>query len=144
MENELTKVCVWREARHESQEGQLAVAHVIKNRAKKQNKSFYEIVTASMQFSSMTYKADLQLSFYPSLMDFGFKWICSMVDTMVHNSTISPGDSEQNAWFNDPTEGATFYRNPKTSTSEWFDNAIKNGKLVKTVTIGNHDFYKEV
>ena len=144
MENELTKVCIWREARHESQEGQLAVVHVINNRSNKQKKSYYEIVTASMQFSSMTYKADLQLALYPNITDLIFHQICGIVDVVFAQKDISPGDSEQNALFSDPTNGATFYRNPKTSTSIWFDNAIRDGKLVKTVTIGNHDFYKEV
>lgn len=134
MENEVAKVCVWRECRNEPSTGQQAVIHVINNRAKKQNKSYYEIVTASMQFSSMTYKADPQLSLYPNLHDVPFLNICYWMDIIFLDAVILP----------DPTSGATFYRNPKTSTSIWFDNAIRDGKLVKTVTIGNHDFYKEV
>jgi len=134
MENEIAKVCVWRECRHEPSLGQQGVIHVINNRSKKQQKSYYDIATASMQFSSMTYKADPQLSLYPSSQDIAFLNICHWIDIVFLDSTILP----------DPTEGATFYRNPKTATSIWFDNAIRDGKLVKTVTIGNHDFFKEV
>jgi hypothetical protein len=133
MENELTKLCVWRECRNEPIEGQFAVAHVINNRAKKQAKTYYEIVTAYLQFSSMTFHADPQLAMYPLLNDSKFKTICSIVDTVFKGTDAS-----------DPSQGATFYRNPKTATSIWFDGAVAAGKLVKTVTIGNHDFYKEV
>lgn len=141
MENELAKVCIWREARHESFEGWVAVAHVINNRSVKQTKSYYEIVTADLQFSSMTYKADPQLGLFPKF-DSTFKQICDIVDIVY--SLVNKENSNINPKFADNTEGATFYRNPKFSTSIWFDNAIRDGKLIKTVTIGNHDFYKEV
>ena len=88
MENEVAKVCVWRECRNESSTGQQAVIHVINNRAKKQNKSYYEIVTASMQFSSMTYKADPQLSLYPNLHDVPFLNICHWMDIIFLDAVI--------------------------------------------------------
>jgi hypothetical protein len=48
----------------------------------------------------------------------------------------------------DPTQGATFYRNPTTATSGWFDEAIKNGTLGnppsgKSTTANPGDLAKE-
>lgn len=139
MENEVAKLCVWREARNEPLEGIIGVCWVIKNRMKKQNKTAFEIVTATLQFSSMTYKSDPQLALYPILGAPLFKTICDAFDGVQAAPTTPP-----TIYTDDPTQGATFYRNVATSDSIWFDAAVKNGKIVKTVTIGLHTFYKEV
>jgi len=43
----------------------------------------------------------------------------------------------------DRTNGATFYRNPRTATSGWFQKQIDTGKFVLTIRIARHDFYRE-
>lgn len=134
MEHELTKLCVWREARGENFEGLLAVCWVIKNRMTKQKKTSFEIVTAQNQFSSMTIHSDPQVTLYPHVTDQTFEFIDNLFNQVLVNDPQYP----------DNTAGATFYRNVATADSVWFDNAVRDGKLVETVQVGKHTFYKEI
>jgi len=145
MEHELAKLCVWREARGESVEGIIAVCWVIRNRMEKYKKSSFDIVSSHNQFSSMTIHSDPQVVMYPSKDDSKFEQISSAFDTVI-GMPFKPftNDSELNVSFMDHTERATFYRNVADSDSVWFNNAVRDGKLIETVQIGKHTFYKEV
>lgn len=126
-------LCVWREARGEGYDGMLAVANVIMNRQRTvwRGKGLAEVVSDPHQFSSMTIGGDSQTIVWPSPNDQAFG-----VAFDVMNAAANGTDA-------DPTQGATFYRNAASATSEWFQKAIATGKLMKTVTIGRHDFYRE-
>ena len=61
--------CVWREARGESRDAQVAVAYSITTRVSKGGwwgNTIASVVTAPLQYSSMTYAKDPQLAKYPT------------------------------------------------------------------------------
>lgn len=121
---------IWREASGEGREGMRAVAHVIWNRHLAGAADIVTVVAAKNQFSSMTVAGDGQTVRWPSYPDASFELAMALAE-----SVAAQGDV-------DITGGATFYRNPQTATSKWFDENVANGNLVKTVSIGHHDFYK--
>lgn len=117
-------LCAWREARGEGRDGIRAVLHVIRNRAEKSSKSWAQIVYARLQFSSMTYGADPQLTVVPVQPDAVFSDCYDIADLI-----YGGGDF-------DLTNGATHYFNPNVVLPEWAKG------MTKTASIGHHEFYK--
>jgi spore germination cell wall hydrolase CwlJ-like protein len=122
---------MWREARHEGHDGMRAVGHVISNRASEWNKSIAEICTQPMQFSSITYPGDLQLTVWPKMHDREFE------DAM----QITEGLDVDN------TGGALYYWNPKTSTvGGWFARNIAGDpkNFERVMQLGAHEFFRPI
>lgn len=96
-------LCVWREARSESEDCRIAVAHVIKTRA--DNPGWWgddvlSVVTAPFQFSSMTDPKDPQLTTWPS----GGSWnLLSWQSCLLISAEVLQGTTEN------PVPGATHY-----------------------------------
>lgn len=118
-------LCMWREARGEGVDGMRAVGHVINNRAIALNKSWAQIVYAKLQFSSMTYPQDPQLSNVPTVPDTEFVQACQITDA------ITAGTDP------DLTGGARYYFADSIPTPDWAKN------MVETSKIGRQTFFKE-
>ena len=128
----LLPLCVWREARSEGPAGMAAVAHVVINRMGKWQKSISSVITAQNQFSAMTVRGDPGTVQWPAINDKTFQLAMSVCDDALRGKD------------KDPTGGATFYRNPKTATSEWFQREIaESGKYEISAVIGRHEFWRE-
>jgi len=117
-------LCAWREARGEGRDGIRAVLHVIANRAKAQNKSWAQVVFARLQFSSMTYPEDPQLTNVPATPDAQF------ADCYAIAQNIQQGGDF------DLTEGATNYYALTIPAPYWA------ASMTETVQIGNQKFFK--
>ena len=115
----------WREARGEGRDGLRAVIHVIANRAAMHNKSWAQIVYQKLQFSSMTYGQDPQLSVIPIQPDPVFV-NCYEIADLIKNG----GDF-------DLTQGATHYFADSIPMPDWAKG------MTETIKIGHHTFYKE-
>lgn len=118
-------LCIWREAAGEPLEGKVAIAHVILNRSRAQGRAPHAVVEAKLQFSSMTAPGDPTLVRWPLRPDPSFTVCMEVVEDAVNNLG------------QDPTGGATHYFNPAVVVPSWASS------MVKTITIGHHDFYKE-
>lgn len=113
---------VWAEARGETEEGRIAVAEVIRNRAKKHGWSIAKVVLQPLQFSCWNAYGQTRIS-------------AAMIDDM------DPGVIEcANAWLasqdSNLTNGATHYYNPRLAAPEW------GPEMTDVVAIGNHRFGK--
>ena len=128
----LASLCAYREARSESEDGIRAVLHVMRNRANGWHKSWTEIITSKNQLSSMSVPCDSQTVVWPIGTDPVFGKIQSIA-AVIYNG----GDND------DPTDGALYYCNPKSSTSPWFLEHIAKTKVM-VATIGKHDFYSDM
>lgn len=118
-------LCAWREARGEGRDGIRAVIHVIANRATKQKRSWAQIVYAPLQFSSMTYGHDPQLTVIPKEPDPNFVDCFDIADSIFGGNDF------------DLTQGATHYFADSIPMPEW-------AKAMKfTVKLGHHSFYIE-
>lgn len=123
---------IWREARGEGELGMRAVGHVIWNRHKS-GRSIIRLITDDAQFTSInppgkTY--DPQLDEWLRPPDPRFDLAMRIVDE------IMAGESK------DPTHGATFYRNPKTATSQWYERHVaQNSNYRRSTVIGKHEFH---
>lgn len=119
---------VWDEARGEGEQGMRAVLNVIMNRAKGNFEKARDVVLKPKQFSGWNNVANPEEA---SKM---------LADDMRNNKTyqkiIDLVDKAFKGQLPDITGGALFYFNPKKVTPSWAK------KLVKTKSIGNHDFYK--
>lgn len=124
----LLALTLWREAQGEGREGMQAVGCVIRNRAV-QGVPWTTVMSKKWQFSSLTAPGDAMLIRWP-VNDLAFTTAMDLVDGIYNNSLP------------DNTGGATHYRNPATATSKPFQDAVDTGQLIKTVTIGHHDFYR--
>ena len=128
----LWALCVWREARSLGSAGMLAVAWVMLNRlnSKAWGASMSNVVTARLQFSSMTALGDPETVVWP-------------------NNHISPPDAA--AWHQaqeacstvfcsepqaDPTKGATNYYSKTIAPPSW------TATMIETLTVGNTIFYR--
>lgn len=116
--------CAWREARGEGHDGIRAVIHVIANRSKYRKRSWAEIVYQPLQFSSMTYPHDVQLSHVPVNPDPQFEDCYAVADLI-----FSGGDA-------DLTNGADFYFADSIPMPDWAKT------MTATAKIGRHNFYK--
>lgn len=119
-----------REARGEGRDGMRAVAHVIRNRHKAGWGTIYDCITRKNQFTSMSVPGDGQLTHWPKPVDF--------LNTLHDAKRVLDGQD------GDMTEGALYYYNPATATSTWFKNVIvaNPAEHPKTLTLGNHEFFK--
>jgi len=119
---------VFMESSGESYQGKLGVAWVICNRCAKSNPpiSVQDVVYRSYQFScwNTTSPTRMNLDEYGSA-----PWFDSVKASAAAYFELSA----------DPTYGATMYYNPAVASPNW-----DWSKLEKTVTIGNHDFYREI
>lgn len=124
----VTALCIWREARGEPPAGQQAICHVILTRMGELNAktpgAAATVVEAKWQFSSMTAVGDSQLILWPRKPDPKFDQIMDIVEKCF-DGTLP-----------DNTDGATHYFNPQVVLPVWAK------EMVKTVSIGHHDFYK--
>lgn len=120
-------LCLWREARGEGRDGQIAVGCVIKNRVNKHMSSVYTEVVKPWQFSSITATGDPQLGKYPVLLDTGWGRIQELARALC--------DGE----IQDTTGGATLYY----ADSIPFPSTWDKSKLTETVKIGHHTFFVE-
>lgn len=118
-------LCAWREARGEGRDGIRAVLHVIANRAASAHKSWAQIVYAHLQFSSMTYGQDSQLTVVPTEPDPQFVDCYELADLIYNNGDF------------DLTNGATHYFAPAQVLPGWA------ASMTKVASIGRHDFFKE-
>jgi spore germination cell wall hydrolase CwlJ-like protein len=129
----LLSLMIWREARNQGETGMAAVGWVAWNRHVESGKPLGLVITEDAQFTSINpYKKtyDSQLDVWPSPTDVQFQ------DAMRIANEIMGATS------NDPTGGATFYRNPATATSHWFQSEIvDSGKYFQSAVIGAHEFY---
>lgn len=110
----------------ECTEGRIAVAHVLVNRLRKGGfgRTLSEICLRYRQFSGWNDKDPngIRFAVVPDKMLTPFEQI------------LSEALDEKSA---DPTNGALYYFNPKLAAPAW-----DFSKLVKTVEIGNHVFYR--
>ena len=121
-------LCIYREARGEGTEGQIAVACVIRNRVRRNMTSYYSEIVKPWQFSSITAKGDPQLSVWPNILDTTWKQ-CQDIAAEVANGTVP-----------DPTGGATLYY----ADSIPFPASWNRSKVAETVKIGHQTFFREV
>lgn len=117
-------LCAWREARGEGRDGMRAVLHVINNRSEKRNVSWAAIVYEPLQFSSMTYGHDPQLTNIPKQPDANFILCYELAGAIMAGTDP------------DLTGGATHYFNPNIVRPTWAQ------AMEKTATVGRHDFYR--
>lgn len=121
-------LCAWREARCEGRDGIRAVLHVIKNRAEDEKdrwpKSWAEVIYQRLQFSSMTYPHDAQLTKIPTQPDPQF------VDCYEIAQTIFDGGDF------DLTNGAHSYYADYIEQPAWAKT------MKQTAKIGHHIFFK--
>ena len=126
----IVAVTLYGEAGHEGHQGLQAVMNVIMNRAKGDFKKAKDIVLSPKQFSmwnSVTNAPEYALE---------FARLYAKEDTF--RDAIRIVDLAQTGKLPDITGGATFYFNPKKANPSWAKT------MKKTVTIGNHDFYKPI
>jgi N-acetylmuramoyl-L-alanine amidase len=131
----LLAITLYREGRgeggsdlHAKQDALEGIAWVVRNRVTAKWGDWDHVITKKWQFSSLTAPGDSQLVVWPDSPDVIFE-LCMQVAEAVFNGVGA-----------DPTNGALYYYNPKTATSQWFIDNVVN-KLTKTATIGNHEFF---
>ena len=128
---------IYAEAGGEPFEGQIAVAYVVTNRAKGRNLSIRSTVLQPWQFSCWNFdtssgRADPGLKRIATCNVESLDYLrCMGVAALVLTKTLA-----------DPTSGATHYHTIQkpASIAKWPPSWAE--ALVRTVTIGNHIFYK--
>ena len=124
---------VWGEARGEGLEGMQAVLNVIMNRANGDINKASKLAIAPKQFSfwnKINDKDEYAVQLANSSRSGKLK------DSKQYNEALRLVDSAIKNNLKDITGGAKFYFNPKLAQPSWAK------KMVKTATIGHHDFYK--
>ena len=121
---------LWGEARGEGEQGMQAVMNVIMNRSKGDFNKAVGIVLKPKQFSFWNNKPN-QIKYSVDLAN----KLRNSKDKQ-YLSALKIVDSALKHQLKDITGGAKFYFNPKLANPKWAK------KMVKTVRIGNHDFYK--
>jgi spore germination cell wall hydrolase CwlJ-like protein len=112
---------VWREARGEPIDGKRAIWAVIKNRVKAGwGATVLQVVTARYQFSCFN-RDDPNVTKYPDPKD------PAWLECLEAVTTNGP----------DITSGAKWYFNPAIAHPTWAD------RMIRTLSIGNHDFFRE-
>lgn len=117
---------LWGEARGEGQQGMQAVLNVIMNRAKGDFKKARDVVLATKQFSMWNNVSDPEASALNLARNSDDQWLVA----------VRLVDKAAQGKLPDITHGALFYFNPKKANPSWAK------KMIRTVRIGNHDFYK--
>ena len=124
----LLALCVWGEARGESETGKAAVAHVVMNRYLLQKSTFgmtvREVILKPFQFS-----------FFNPRPEWGRKLITDLRESTAWEACVFAAWEAYLGITDDPTGGATHYHNNSCSP-KW------TKELTKTITIGNHIFYR--
>lgn len=87
-------LCLWREARGESREGKIAVAHSILNRkaAPQWGNTVMGVLFQRLQYSSLTYAGDPQLTLWPKDADPSWVECLDVADQVLDGKIESPID----------------------------------------------------
>ena len=124
----LLALVLWREAADQKHIGMQAVAHVIRNRvlATHLPDRWEDIISAKWQFSSLTAPGDPMLVKWPKQPDAAFEDAMQIAESVYDGSDV------------DITGGSTMYANLHVCKPNW-----DFSKLIQTVVIGQHTFFKE-
>ena len=121
---EAVVACIVLEAAGEGRTGMEAVNEVIHNRAKKQHKSLYDIVTAHKQFSCFNAGVDAAIKKAKHDPHFKSRWDLAI---QILQAPLT-----------NHTNGATYYHTTKIQPY-WVKDLVDKG--YETVTVGHHKFY---
>ena len=121
----LLALTMWREASGEGVEGMRAVGHVVANEVKVTKLTWESVILNKWYISSMTAPGDPGTVRWPRYPDNSFVTATELAIEIYQGINT------------DNTDGATHYFNPHIVLPSWAKY------MIKTVTIGNHDFYKE-
>ena len=131
---------IYHEARGESTEGQIAVSNVVINRV--ESKQFPNDICSVVYQRNQIEIIDRILKIFRIPKFCQFSWVCDFRPNAINDS-----ESWKNiqalaqeivlGTYDDFTNGATHYYNPKKVQTPQWANA-----LTKTTVIGNHHFYK--
>ena len=124
---------LWGEARGEGENGMHAVMNVIMNRAHGDFSKAKDIVLKKKQFSLWNNVKDPEASAINLAQVYRSK---KLKDGHSYIKALELVDKAMKGNLPDITGGATFYFNPKKVMPSWAK------EMIKTKTIGNHDFYK--
>jgi N-acetylmuramoyl-L-alanine amidase len=85
-------LCLWREARGESREGKVAVAHSVLNRIASSSwgNTMMSVLFQRLQYSSLTYVQDPQLTNWPKDDDPSWQECLVVADAVIHGDVASP------------------------------------------------------
>lgn len=116
-------LCLWREARGESHEGKIAIAYSILNRkaAPQWGNTIMGVLFQRLQYSSLTYTADPQLTTWPKDDDASWKQSLLVADSVLEGTETNPIDGADS--YHD-----TSIKPPAWATKERFVRQI--GRLV--------------
>lgn len=117
---------VYHEARGEPMEGQIAVAHVILNRALKRGLTVQEVVFKSRQFSCYN-KGKLPIKDYHAFV-IAMEVVERCLEERLHGKNL---------------HGATYYMNEKLVLKLYGRLPSWHDVVKKVAVIGQHTFYKE-
>jgi N-acetylmuramoyl-L-alanine amidase len=117
---------LWREARGETHEGKTAVAWSIMNRmaARQWGNTLMSVIFQRLQYSSVTYKGDPQLTLWPKDDDQSWQTCLRVADETLEGLTTNPID------------GADSYHDVSIDPPDWARKSV----FVKQ--IGRIKFYK--
>ncbi|OXA39491.1 spore cortex-lytic enzyme [Folsomia candida] len=125
-ERDVLAKTIYAEARGEPDEGQRAVAHVIKNRAAK-NRDYWGgssvkgVCLKDKQFECWNGRSDIDIN----------EPHAYQKAQRIADEVLSSRDPR-----NDPSRGSTHYNNPDKEDPDW------GRKIPKTTKIGKHQFYE--
>jgi len=124
---------IWGEARGEGEVGMQAVLNVILNRAGKDINKAAQIALKPKQFSFWNKIANPR-EYAQHLAN--VSRAAKNRDAILYQKAIELVDKSISGQLKDITNNAKFYFNPKIVKPSW------SKKMIKTTTIGNHEFYK--
>lgn len=131
-ELELFPLCVWRESSNQGWAAWRAVAHVIKNRVKRNNHEFgggtyHSVILKPFAFSSFNHN-DPNANRWPNTGEFAWQQIQTVCFDVYHSL---------NGEVDDPTDGALFYFSfpLKEPPAAW-------GRVEQALEVGNMKFYR--
>jgi hypothetical protein len=114
-EKAIVALACWREMRSEGVNGMLAVALVLRNRAKKgwYHGSLYENAIALNQLSSMSVRGDVNTVHFPDTREPQFQTLLQLLSEVFDDSRVD-----------NLTNGALYFAVVNNSNSVWFRNNI--------------------
>lgn len=130
-EEQLLGLALFGEARGEQIEGQVAVGSVIRNRARLRKKSYPGIILAPNQFSCFFQQENLLVATYNTQ-----GAVLVGIDKKVFQQCLHIARGILNELLIDNTKGSDHYCNWQLVRPFW------TMKMTKTVTIGNHTFFR--
>ena len=126
---------VWKEARNQSSVGMTAVGWVAVNRVGAPGfaGTLHDVIYGKNQFTSMSVPSDPQFNLEPVEGNITWEAAKEIAGAILADDPGCP----------DPTNGARWYANLKTSTSPWFfTNIVERSDLHPvTATLGAHTFF---